>query len=132
MKTTIFIFILLLIAAPLIIINQVKKKEQIGTITTYSTDADYAMGVVFFESKNYSRNYEKDRIYAIERLRKSAKRGFAPAQFYLGEIYHSDPLIFKQAEGVKLLKKASYQNDQQAINYLNQNKIPYESKPKVN
>ncbi|MFA7273363.1 MAG: hypothetical protein WC044_05810 [Crocinitomicaceae bacterium] len=132
MKTTIFIFILLLIIAPIVLLDQVTKKEQIGTVTTYSLDSDYAMGVVLYESEKYNSDYEQARIDAIKRLKKSANRGFAPSQFYLGKIYLGDPLIFKQDEGIRLIKKAAYQNDEQAIQYLTENKIPYKSKPRIN
>ncbi len=132
MKSAIFFFIILLIIAPIALVHNINKKEQIGIVKTYSIDADYALGVVLYESEKYNSNYEQDRINAIKRLKKSAAKGLAPAQFYLGKIYHSDPLLSKKSEGISLIKKAAYQNDEEAIQFLIDKKIAYKAKPEVN
>lgn len=128
MRTTIYIFILLLLV-PLIIfpVLTIKNRDQVK-VTVYSLDsdqADYAMGTIMYESKSYNTNYNEHRAYALEKLERSASHGFSPAQYYLGKLYLTDALMIDTAKGIQLIKKAATQNEKGAIKYLVDNKIPF-------
>ena len=131
MKKSILFLILLIIALPIITVFKFKNEYNNGTIeeTTYSLDGDYVIGKTLIESQNYSRNYELDRKQGLNRMMKSAKNGFADAQYYLAEIYLNDNLLYNNKLGLVFMKKSAFQHNKDAIKYLSEKKIKYFVRP---
>ncbi len=107
---------------------QVEITTQEGTYKMDKASSDFILGKIMYESYKYTEpeKYRKDRIRAIEMITKSAESGYAPAQYYLGEIYLNDTLINDYNKAIGFLKKSAYQRNDDAIKLLNRLGEEYE------
>ena len=101
--------------------GQIQVTNQDVSYKLNKASSDFVVGKILYESYKYTEpeKYKKDRVNAIEMITRSAESGYAPAQYYLGLIYLNDTLINDYNKGVKLLKKAAYQRNYEAIELLN-------------